>query len=145
MHTTDSGEKLFVNDISRYLNICHHKVLKCQCIVWFFPNLPPFRSEDRPCRTERFFIGHQQQKHQAHSRRGPLSAESHHETRLWAGEGPIFPYLALIIRRRIARRLTPPLWHFEHLSERQTSTNILQIEDSIQQIWGTSVGNVTKP
>ncbi|XP_049449274.1 glycerol-3-phosphate dehydrogenase, mitochondrial-like [Epinephelus fuscoguttatus] len=44
------------------------------------------RSQNCPCAGRRFLIRHQQPEHQAHSRRSPISTESHHEIGLQTGQ-----------------------------------------------------------
>ncbi|TMS06215.1 Glycerol-3-phosphate dehydrogenase, mitochondrial, partial [Larimichthys crocea] len=43
-------------------------------------------SQNCPCEERRFLIRHQQPEHQAHSRRSPISTESHHEIGLQTGQ-----------------------------------------------------------
>lgn len=71
-----------------------------------FSLAPVVRSQNCPCAGRRFLIRHQQPEHQAHSRRSPISTESHHEIGLQTGKCFIFsPQLTLI------RRIPGPSGH----------------------------------
>lgn len=66
---------------------------------WCVSLAPIVRSPNCPHAGRRFLIRHQQPQHQAHSRRSPISTESHHEIGLQTGKCFIFSLQLTLIRR----------------------------------------------
>lgn len=77
------------------LKIWDNKVSKRWCVSL----APIVRSPNCPHAGRRFLIRHQQPQHQAHSRRSPISTESHHEIGLQTGKCFIFSLQLTLIRR----------------------------------------------